>query len=177
MNFNPLVTDLFKIYKTRIWMSAINPASFASPIANQVTPFPPSLPLDRDRLLDSHARAGGNVSGTPDYHANSRGAAGPMWGDVYSVGLQGQHSVSTYNHMLQVPNHSGRYPSQPSQPHNINRGAYPPARINAPYGSVAYTVPEAQHGSAYDFHELKDESSNVVYDNQLLSLQDLSLGT
>jgi hypothetical protein len=26
-----LVTDLFKIYKTRIWMSAINPASFASP--------------------------------------------------------------------------------------------------------------------------------------------------
>ncbi|KAL8903504.1 MAG: hypothetical protein Q9207_003889 [Kuettlingeria erythrocarpa] len=30
VNFNPLVTDLFKIYKTRIWMSAINPASFAS---------------------------------------------------------------------------------------------------------------------------------------------------
>jgi hypothetical protein len=36
INFNPLVTDLFKIYKTRIWMSAINPASFATP--------PPSLP-------------------------------------------------------------------------------------------------------------------------------------
>ncbi|KAH7040425.1 uncharacterized protein B0I36DRAFT_357727 [Microdochium trichocladiopsis] len=31
INFNALVTDLFKIYKTRIWMSAINPASFASP--------------------------------------------------------------------------------------------------------------------------------------------------
>ncbi|PHH66640.1 hypothetical protein CDD81_6477 [Ophiocordyceps australis] len=31
INFNSLVTDLFKIYKTRIWMSAINPASFASP--------------------------------------------------------------------------------------------------------------------------------------------------
>ncbi|OAA51495.1 PSP1 domain-containing protein [Metarhizium rileyi] len=30
INFNSLVTDLFKIYKTRIWMSAINPASFAS---------------------------------------------------------------------------------------------------------------------------------------------------
>ncbi|TQS37218.1 hypothetical protein Golomagni_02316 [Golovinomyces magnicellulatus] len=29
INFNSLVTDLFKIYKTRIWMSAINPASFA----------------------------------------------------------------------------------------------------------------------------------------------------
>ncbi|CAO1604536.1 hypothetical protein XANCAGTX0491_008087 [Xanthoria calcicola] len=31
INFNPLVTDLFKIYKTRIWMSAINPASFVTP--------------------------------------------------------------------------------------------------------------------------------------------------
>ncbi|KAG6039090.1 hypothetical protein E4U41_003307 [Claviceps citrina] len=31
INFNSLVVDLFKIYKTRIWMSAINPASFASP--------------------------------------------------------------------------------------------------------------------------------------------------
>jgi hypothetical protein len=30
INFNSLVTDLFKIYKTRIWMSAINPASFVS---------------------------------------------------------------------------------------------------------------------------------------------------
>jgi hypothetical protein len=28
INFNDLVTDLFKVYKTRIWMSAINPASF-----------------------------------------------------------------------------------------------------------------------------------------------------
>ena len=31
INFNSLVTDLFKIYKTRIWMSAINPASFMTP--------------------------------------------------------------------------------------------------------------------------------------------------
>lgn len=30
INFNSLVTDLFKIYKTRIWMSAINPASFVT---------------------------------------------------------------------------------------------------------------------------------------------------
>ena len=29
INFNDLVTDLFKVYKTRIWMSAINPASYS----------------------------------------------------------------------------------------------------------------------------------------------------
>lgn len=34
INFNSLVTDLFKIYKTRIWMSAINPASFVTPTAS-----------------------------------------------------------------------------------------------------------------------------------------------
>lgn len=38
INFNSLVTDLFKIYKTRIWMSAINPASFASPSMALQTP-------------------------------------------------------------------------------------------------------------------------------------------
>lgn len=30
INFNLLVGDLFKIYKTRIWLSAINPAAFRS---------------------------------------------------------------------------------------------------------------------------------------------------
>ena len=34
VNFNTLVTDLFKIYKTRIWMSAINPASFVTPTSS-----------------------------------------------------------------------------------------------------------------------------------------------
>lgn len=41
INFNSLVTDLFKIYKTRIWMSAINPASFVTPTAG--LPAPGSL--------------------------------------------------------------------------------------------------------------------------------------
>jgi hypothetical protein len=31
VNFNELVTDLFKQYKVRIWMSAINPASVVNP--------------------------------------------------------------------------------------------------------------------------------------------------
>jgi hypothetical protein len=38
INFNSLVTDLFKIYKTRIWMSAINPASFVTPTAGLQPP-------------------------------------------------------------------------------------------------------------------------------------------
>lgn len=33
INFNALVTELFKMYKTRIWMSAINPASYQSQVS------------------------------------------------------------------------------------------------------------------------------------------------
>lgn len=38
INFNSLVTDLFKVYKTRIWMSAINPASFQTPVGGLQIP-------------------------------------------------------------------------------------------------------------------------------------------
>ncbi|TGZ79788.1 hypothetical protein EX30DRAFT_350007 [Ascodesmis nigricans] len=43
INFNSLVTDLFKVYKTRIWMSAMNPASFAHPTAGPAPPLPSPL--------------------------------------------------------------------------------------------------------------------------------------
>ncbi|KAK6500866.1 hypothetical protein TWF506_003627 [Arthrobotrys conoides] len=47
INFNSLVTDLFKIYKTRIWMSAMNPASFAhangGAIGSRINTGPPIL--------------------------------------------------------------------------------------------------------------------------------------
>ncbi|KAI9844538.1 MAG: hypothetical protein M1837_005496 [Sclerophora amabilis] len=55
INFNSLVTDLFKIYKTRIWMSAINPASFASPTAGLQPPTgigPGALAHQRNSQLD-----------------------------------------------------------------------------------------------------------------------------
>lgn len=41
VNFNDLVTDLFKNYKVRIWMSAVNPASVVNP-AGLIQVAPPS---------------------------------------------------------------------------------------------------------------------------------------
>ncbi|KAL1953377.1 hypothetical protein VTO42DRAFT_2948 [Malbranchea cinnamomea] len=54
INFNALVTDLFKIYKTRIWMSAINPASFATPSAGLHPPgmYGQTQHADNRRALD-----------------------------------------------------------------------------------------------------------------------------
>ncbi|KAL4869135.1 hypothetical protein BDV12DRAFT_196568 [Aspergillus spectabilis] len=60
INFNSLVTDLFKIYKTRIWMSAINPASFVTPpTAGLPSPNPlgygPGTQADRPHPRDARA--------------------------------------------------------------------------------------------------------------------------
>ncbi|PYH96346.1 hypothetical protein BO71DRAFT_417818 [Aspergillus ellipticus CBS 707.79] len=75
INFNSLVTDLFKIYKTRIWMSAINPASFVTPpSAGLPVPNPLTYSHDAqaDRPLDSrvygHTRDG--MEGGRDAAAN-----------------------------------------------------------------------------------------------------------
>ncbi|POS84708.1 hypothetical protein EPUL_005046 [Erysiphe pulchra] len=50
INFNSLVTDLFKIYKTRIWMFAINPASFPSPSLGLQSPIPIGLGITSGML-------------------------------------------------------------------------------------------------------------------------------
>ncbi|KAL4918266.1 ribosomal L15-domain-containing protein [Aspergillus aurantiobrunneus] len=63
INFNSLVTDLFKIYKTRIWMSAINPASFVTPpAAGLQSPNPLGYGQDNqgDRSHQRDARGFGN---------------------------------------------------------------------------------------------------------------------
>ena len=55
INFNSLVTDLFKIYKTRIWMSAINPASFQTPLGGLQIPGgvgPNTFAGDNDQYLN-----------------------------------------------------------------------------------------------------------------------------
>jgi hypothetical protein len=35
VNFKDLVNDLYKLYKVRLWMSAVNPASFSTNAINQ----------------------------------------------------------------------------------------------------------------------------------------------
>lgn len=43
VNFNELVTDLFKQYKVRIWMSAVNPASVINPAGGAQIPPPSAI--------------------------------------------------------------------------------------------------------------------------------------
>ncbi len=53
VNFNDLVTDLFKQYKVRIWMSAVNPASVVNPAG--LTQIPPPSAIGPGAILNSNA--------------------------------------------------------------------------------------------------------------------------
>jgi hypothetical protein len=86
INFNSLVTDLFKIYKTRIWMSAINPASFASPSAGLQLPsslFPGVMPRDRETYLDGPPKLHGRGFASPTLSEGSQGHLEPSWDNLY----------------------------------------------------------------------------------------------
>jgi hypothetical protein len=90
-----LVTDLFKIYKTRIWMSAINPASFLTPVAGlhlSAGTGPGVFNADADRFSDrrhykgsSHFLPSGPVSA---FHAGPAGFTG-IWDPSQEVGVPG----------------------------------------------------------------------------------------
>ncbi|KAE8144815.1 hypothetical protein BDV25DRAFT_145252 [Aspergillus avenaceus] len=87
INFNPLVTDLFKIYKTRIWMSAINPASFLTPATAGLPPNP--LNYNPDAQADRHHHPEGRTYGPArdgldrDTIANQMGVLRNAYADSY----------------------------------------------------------------------------------------------
>ena len=66
VNFNDLVTDIFKQYKVRIWMSAVNPASVVNP-ANAV---PAPSAIGPGAILHANAPVSHPVG--PGFGANNR---------------------------------------------------------------------------------------------------------
>jgi hypothetical protein len=73
VNFNELVTDLFKQYKVRIWMSAVNPASVVNPAGAMQIP-PPSA-IGPGAILNSQSTASHAVGpgfGSNNYRSNEQ---------------------------------------------------------------------------------------------------------
>ncbi|KAJ5206823.1 hypothetical protein N7491_002544 [Penicillium cf. griseofulvum] len=142
INFNSLVTDLFKIYKTRIWMSAINPASFVTPpTAGLSGPATMPNPLygqeaDRRHQLESRSYGGARDAVDPGREmSNPVGVLRTSYGESYQpLSQPPRHTEGPHSDVFtpQVPSSFGpadsfEYPSNgssrmhPAQSEWINR--------------------------------------------------------
>ena len=185
INFNSLVTDLFKIYKTRIWMSAINPASFQTPLGGVQIPGG----------LGTSSSNGFNID--VDHHPNRRqqrqhqtpisggavqqapGAFEHTWnssrdsGAINGIAFPQAYSRTFQNHDLDV-RPLEQYPLDYRQgfPQTLN--------MNSSFTSPNYNLP-ALHNSA-SFNSRPDSSNGGLQSSQARghewtqSMQGLSLG-
>jgi len=96
INFNSLVTDLFKIYKTRIWMSAINPASFASPTLGLQAPSgigPGAVGVGRGSSAAERRQNAQQDNQPPSY--NSQAQVGRVAQPTFPVPYAADRAVTT----------------------------------------------------------------------------------
>lgn len=146
VNFNDLVTDLFKQYKVRIWMSAVNPASVVNP-AGGPSAIGPGAILNRGgpNAPSVGGFGSGGFRGNDRHHSGGRGAGNSNMGRGGFNGGGGGGNTGPggyYPFANQVPNYDlSRYPvylnatpnpEQRVSPFN-NYGAYvPPTTYSTP---------------------------------------------
>lgn len=146
INFNSLVTDLFKIYKTRIWMSAINPASFASPTLGIQAPSgvgPGAVGAGRssghnDRRQGQQQPQAASAQQQPQSQQNQES----MGATPTSITSQGSPAPRGFRPGLNQQYGNDRangqsYQGYPSANYGYPQGgAFGNARTNAPYGQA-----------------------------------------
>ena len=164
VNFNPLVTDLFKIYKTRIWMSAINPASFAA-TSPSLGPPVNSLVADSER--------GHLVSGLEQpAEFGKRASTGASWND-----FQSQSQSAMYNAYFQASSRPVAPMVHVDHSHEYIRPPYMAGRTMPHYYPLHYVTPDVSPDTTYNGNEIKTINPDGAYSDQLKALQGLSLGT
>ncbi|OBT74874.1 hypothetical protein VF21_06783 [Pseudogymnoascus sp. 05NY08] len=149
INFNSLVTDLFKVYKTRIWMSAINPASFASPSLGLQAPSgvgPGAVGANRQTQVERRPQQPPQQE-QPSFNALNQGARG------YKPG-----AANAFQPTLDKPSVS---PTSFQQPFTYGHSAFTPAARNGP-GNYGPNMMQQQMESfsqfptAADYHGVPD---------------------
>lgn len=161
INFNSLVTDLFKIYKTRIWMSAINPASFVTPslALNPLSGLGLSN-VDRDQFTEARARKGKVGFASNSMSQATHGPFDHTWSTGQEVNSPSLMLPSTYPQL---------YNSQAMESQILNsnlseysRGIQPAARSHSPF-SYQGNSPFGAQSSAYTNVEFKNVPSRQAY--------------
>ncbi|KAF1834350.1 PSP1 domain-containing protein [Decorospora gaudefroyi] len=114
VNFNELVTDLFKQYKVRIWMSAVNPASVVNPAG--MSQVPPPSAIGPGAILNSNNTNAPHAVG-PGFGSNTRRS------NQQHVQARNQGSYNNYDDGFQA--FSQQIPNYPTQnPYNMQPWAH-----------------------------------------------------
>ncbi|KAH7396566.1 hypothetical protein DE146DRAFT_614119 [Phaeosphaeria sp. MPI-PUGE-AT-0046c] len=157
VNFNELVTDLFKQYKVRIWMSAINPASVVPPGGSMHQPpsaVGPGAIMHSNAMGSSHSVGpgfgNGSHRGNHGYGRGNRRTQQTNFDDGYnafSYQLQGYNPQTNYN-MTPWANQGQRYGEQMYGAMPMQSGGYPSATASgSPMNYGAYYPPTSYAAS------------------------------
>ncbi|KAF2649829.1 hypothetical protein K491DRAFT_610015 [Lophiostoma macrostomum CBS 122681] len=131
VNFNPLVVDIFKLWKIRIWMSAVNPASVVNP-AQQMQPPTAIAP---GAII--HPRSGAGPAVGPGFGSH-HGGRGNQRGNNYGAGQPPYNhgNYGAFDH--QLPGYHQQAAFNHHQPWDVY-GRYTPVGFNGYYPPVSYT--------------------------------------
>jgi hypothetical protein len=153
INFNSLVTDLFKVYKTRIWMSAINPASFQTPLGGLQIPgaVGPSGPSTFNSDMNQYAGRRQQRQHPTSTSAGSTQAALSTFDQTWRPS-RNSNAINTmaFPQMYGQPfhgsdlnvHHLDQYPTMYRQ--NIQQ----PLNMQSPFTSGSYDSPNLHHSSS-----------------------------
>lgn len=152
INFNSLVTDLFKIYKTRIWMSAINPASFQTPLGGLQIPSgagPSNFSTDPDQYPSRRQQRQHTAAPT------SAGAMQPTNG-TFDNTWSSNRSGNAINGMAfpqpygqQFSGHDLDIRQLDQYSLDYRQGLPQVLNMSSPFGSSGYGAPNLHHSSPF----------------------------
>ena len=170
------MTDLFKIYKTRIWMSAINPASFVSPTTN--LQFSAGLPgtsaPDQDHFHENRLKIDNRFSAL-SLSELSQGIFDYNWNASQPGSLPSSTNPQSYGSFFSPHAHSIHLPDIHTP--EYGRGVFPSLRSQSPFGLQSYNVGIRARKSPHSGSDHKDDLASTSFSDHMKAVQSLSLGT
>ena len=180
INFNSLVTDLFKIYKTRIWMSAINPASFVTPSAGlhmNSGGGPAGVSHDHEHFVDARMpKENLGFVPAPIAQVNPIGPP-PNWNTIVDSSMPLSIIPNIYTNTYRK---QGLQADSPNLQEHV-RGLHQNTRSTSPFNSQIYGTYSGGQQHIYSKADAKTSLSRNTYLDPLngwsTHFQGLSLGS
>lgn len=198
VNFNNLVTDLFKAYKTRIWMSAINPDSFVSPAPTGMPGFRGRDRFDLGPNPDGNGMGYSNNNTSGDMqqqqqhllqqHQQQQQQPYNDWSVSQEMMSTPAMAPSAYGHFF--PSQAQGYPNMTMLQPDFGRGGYPGYRDPSPSNNIQpqqhqqhrqqqqqqFGAATRHSGNLHSPYDGQGSGSGSGYNDQLKAFQGLSLG-